>query len=201
MSIWQPQAESRSDQGIIFGKQSPGALVVRCIVYWVQALTQTLFFSSICFIVFSISVIFLLLPIVFLTGHCQNDLSFQPFFPLVNLIFHFRFHFLLLHVCVLIHVFSRFHVSFGFQLFFSISFFHLDFHYIPSFGFLLDASFFRLGASDGFPFLSAIFSWALPSWWTGCRPDDRIFRMKNTCPRRIDSEWEKVSMVNREKRE
>ena len=51
------------------------------------------------------------------------------FFPLVNLIFHFGFHFLLLHVCILIHVFSRFHASFGFQLFF------LDF--IFSFGFSL----------------------------------------------------------------
>ena len=45
------------------------------------------------------------------------------FFPLVNLIFHFCFHFLLLHVCILIHVFSRFHVSFGFQLFSRFDFF------------------------------------------------------------------------------
>ena len=97
---------------------------MRCIVYWVQALAQTLFFSSICFIVFSISVIFLLLPIVFLTGHCQNDLSFQPFFPLVNLILHFRFHFLLLHVCILIHVFFVF-------------MFHLDFNYFSRFHFFI----------------------------------------------------------------
>ena len=125
MSIWQPQAESRSDQGIIFGKQSPGALVVRCIVYWVQASRSNpflffhLFYRFLNFGHFS--------PFAYsIFDGTLPKWSFVPtfFFPLLILSF--------------IFVFIFFCFMFAFlSMSFLVFMFHLDFNYFSRFHFFI----------------------------------------------------------------